>query len=61
MDNQSNPDGDAAHPVRKEQAAAEPKRPYRAPRLTVYGTLHELTLAKGGTKADTTVGPASRV
>jgi hypothetical protein len=29
-----------------------PRKPYQAPRLTVYGDLHRIAQAKGGAKAD---------
>lgn len=35
-----------------DRAAASGKKPYRAPRLTVYGDLQTITKAKGGTGND---------
>ena len=35
-----------------ERAARAGKKPYRAPRLTVYGDLRTITKAKGGTSND---------
>ncbi len=32
--------------------AKQTKKPYRPPRITVYGNLRRLTLAKGGTQND---------
>ena len=36
----------------KTDAPAAGKKPYRAPRLTVYGDLRTITKAKGGTNND---------
>jgi hypothetical protein len=35
-----------------DRSRTEAKKPYRAPRLTVYGDLRTITKAKGGTKGD---------
>ena len=37
------------------------KKPYRAPRLIVYGDLREITKAKGGSKGDGGGNPATKV
>jgi hypothetical protein len=42
-------------------AASVAKRPWRSPRLTVYGDLRTLTRAKGGTKQDGGAKPSTRV
>lgn len=36
------------------------KKPYRAPRLTVYGNLATITKAKGGSGADSGGAPPTR-
>lgn len=36
------------------------RKPYRPPRLVVYGDLRSLTMAKGGTKGDGTGKPATK-
>jgi hypothetical protein len=36
----------------KGEASATTKKPYRAPRLTVYGDLRTITKAKGGSSND---------
>jgi hypothetical protein len=41
--------------VRNEMKAGAPrqgKKPYRSPRLVVYGDLRRLTMAKGGKRSD---------
>jgi hypothetical protein len=43
----------------KSKTARAKKKSYRRPRLVMYGDLRRLTMAKGGTKADT-AKPASR-
>lgn len=35
-----------------EQAATDRRKPYRAPRLVVYGSVRELTLGRGGASPD---------
>ena len=47
--------GGAASPVKPA------KRPYRAPRLAVYGNLRDMTRAKGGVKGDGGGNPATKV
>jgi hypothetical protein len=37
----------------KAKTTRQTRKPYRAPRLTVYGDLRRLTAAKGGTRSDT--------
>ena len=44
-----------------ERSKSEGKQPYTAPRLTVYGDLREITLAKGGTKGDEGPVPNTRI
>jgi hypothetical protein len=44
----------------REAGTRQSKKPYRAPRLTVYGTLRQLTLAKGGNRADGPGAPQSK-
>jgi hypothetical protein len=39
---------------------APQKRPYRAPRLTVYGSLRKIALGVGGDKSDGGGNPKSR-
>jgi hypothetical protein len=41
------------------ETAAEGKKPYHSPRLTVYGDFLKLTMGKGGTKVDTDTGIGS--
>lgn len=36
----------------KPKATGQERKPYRPPHLMVYGDLHRLTMAKGGTKGD---------
>ena len=36
----------------KAKRASSKKKPYRPPRLVVYGDLHRLTMAKRGTAGD---------
>jgi hypothetical protein len=43
----------------KSKTARAKKKSYRRPRLVMYGDLHHLTMAKGGTKADA-VKPSTR-
>lgn len=45
----------------KRRAASRGKRPYRSPRLVVYGDLRRLTTAKGGTLGDGGGKPTTRV
>ena len=45
----------------KKDAPSKPKkRPYRAPRLTTFGTLAALTRGKGGNRTDTGGMPKTR-
>lgn len=37
----------------KPRTMSQTKKPYRSPRLVVYGDLRRLTMAKGANKADT--------
>ncbi len=39
---------------------SQEKRPYQAPRLTVYGSLRKLALGVGGVKGDGAFNPKSR-
>lgn len=39
---------------------SQKRKPYRQPRLVVYGDLRRLTMAKGGTKTDGTGKPATK-
>ncbi len=43
----------------KPETTARKKKPYRSPRLMIYGDLRRLTMAKGGKKAEAT-GPKSK-
>ena len=43
------------------RAAPEGKKPYRAPKLTVYGDLRTITKAKGGTASDGGGKPPTKV
>lgn len=36
----------------KSKTPSQTKKPYRSPRLAVYGDLRRLTAAKGGTRSD---------
>jgi hypothetical protein len=45
----------------KNDAVEEQKKPFRAPKLTIYGDLRRLTQAKGGGKADGRGVPATKV
>ena len=36
----------------KSKTASQRKKPYHPPRLTVYGDLRRLTMAKGGNRRD---------
>lgn len=36
----------------KPKTANQTKKPYRSPRLVVYGDLRRLTMTKGGTQTD---------
>lgn len=51
---------DRQRPDKAERAPAAAKKPYRAPRLTVYGDLRTITKAKGGTSADGTGEPKTK-
>lgn len=46
--------------MKKGKVTTEKRKPYRAPRLTVYGDLRRLTMAKGGGKSDGGGKPATR-
>ena len=43
-----------------DRAATPGKKPYRAPRLTVYGDLQTITKAKGGTNNDGANAPNTK-
>lgn len=45
----------------KPKSTVEKKKPYRPPRLVVYGDLRRLTKAKGGSRADGGGAPRTRV
>ncbi len=45
----------------KPEATRPKKKPYRPPRLVVYGDLRRLTLSKQGTRADGGGKPATRL
>ena len=47
--------------TKADRARATNKKPYRAPRLAVYGDLRTITKAKGGTKNDGGGNPATKV
>ncbi len=38
----------------------ERKKPYTPPRMTLFGSLRDLTRSKGGTKSDGGLKPATR-
>jgi len=38
--------------TKPDTQSPEPKRPFKTPKLTVYGDLAKLAAAKGGNKAD---------
>jgi hypothetical protein len=59
MSKQSEP-GSSSGRLAPDAAASQPKRPYRTPRLVVYGRLNELALEKGGVKGDGKGNPASK-
>jgi hypothetical protein len=42
-------------------AATSPRKPYQAPRLTVYGDLHRIAQAKGGSRNDGGGKPVTKV
>jgi hypothetical protein len=42
-------------------ASTSSRKPYQAPRLTVYGDLHRIAQAKGGSKNDGGGSPATKV
>lgn len=45
-------EGRASVRAEGEQAASDRRKPYRAPRLVVHGSVRELTLGRGGASAD---------
>ena len=46
--------------AKKDTLRQPKKRPYRAPRLTTFGTLTALTKAKGGNQVDSGKAPKTR-
>lgn len=44
----------------KSKTTGQGKKPYRPPRLVVYGDLHRLTMAKGGLRGDGGGSPKSK-
>ena len=46
---------------REPDESLQPKKPYRTPKLEVFGDFRKLTAAKGGDKADATGKPSTRV
>lgn len=44
----------------KEQITTEHKKPYRSPKLFVYGDLSRITHGKGGNKGDGNGNPATK-
>lgn len=44
----------------KPKTTNQTKKPYRSPRLVVYGDLRRLTTAKGGPNVDSGGGPKSK-
>lgn len=44
----------------KAKTAVQRRKPYRPPRLVVYGDLRRLTRAKGGNKGDGAGKPSTR-
>lgn len=46
--------------TKADRARATKKKPYRAPRLTVYGDLRTITKTKGGTFGDGTGAPKTK-
>lgn len=40
------------HKTKDDRTGTTNKKPYRAPRLAVYGDLRTITMVKGGTKTD---------
>ena len=46
--------------AKSERSDAAGKKPYRAPRLTVYGDLQTITKAKGGTGNDGADAPKTK-
>jgi hypothetical protein len=61
MRDKPDPHGDQIRDAVKEVTAEHTKRPYRVPRLTVYGNLRQLALAKGGSSNDGKNVPASKL
>ena len=60
MSRQSERDRELHQPARDE-ATERLKRPYRTPRLTIYGNLRELALQKGGMRGDGGGNPKSKM
>lgn len=44
----------------KPKTTNQKKKPYRSPRLVVYGDLRRLTMTKGGTNVDASGNPKSK-
>lgn len=44
----------------KSKTPTQERKPYRSPRLVVYGDLRRLTMVKGGTKGDGGGKPATK-
>jgi hypothetical protein len=44
------------HPGEAAATNPQPRRPYKAPRLTEFGNVRDFTRGPGGTKADTKAG-----
>lgn len=47
--------------MKSKRTSEEKRKPYRPPRLAVYGDLRHLTLAKGSTNNDGTGKPATKL
>lgn len=45
----------------KSKSPHRPKKPYRPPRLVVHGDLRHLTMTKGGSAADGSGKPRTKV
>lgn len=45
----------------KSKTASQTKKPYRSPRLVVYGDIRRLTLTKGSTNADGAGKPRTKL
>lgn len=54
-------DNDSGRNTMKPKTTSQAKKPYRSPRLEVYGDLRRLTQTKGSIKPDAGGGPKSKL